>query len=454
MNPIEPQRLLAVGIDTASRTHHAVVMRFPEQLLLDQEFDNRRDAFLQLDQRVQALAQLHGLTVVYGIEGSGSYGRTLADFLLAQGRDVREVQAMKVNRQKAFYGQDKSDRLDARAAAAIVLRASPQLPKVPQRDETIEAIRKTSRYLDQLVQEQTRHLNQLHAALLETYQALAKTLFEDLAAKTALSFFQTFPEPSLLQGLSTTKLAHFLAKSARGKLGHGKGSPAWKKAEQILEQTQPLQTAPPSPGHRLQAQVIQALCQQILSSKEIIRTLTHSLEKELLPQTGMKLQSFTGIDVRAAAILLGETRDGHRFASPDAYARYNGTAPREHSTGGKIQHRGRKDCNHRLKRIFYLIALVNAQHDPLGIAYYQACQQRGLSPHQALKRLARRISDILYAMMRDQSAYDPARARASMERRQGGAKKTGGGARTPAESETEKSLPPPVGHSITEEVRC
>lgn len=454
MKTIEPQKLLAVGIDTAARSHHAVAIRFPEQLLLDQEVKNTWPSFEELDQRLQNLAQEHGLTLIYGLEGSGSFGRSLADFLLAQGRDVREVQPVKVNRHKAFYGQDKSDQIDARTVAAVVLRCADDLPQVPRRDETLEAIRKTSRFLDQLVKEQTRNLNQLHAALLETYQAHAKTLFLDLDSNTALEFYLAYPAPRFLAGLSTTRLANLIARASRGKLGSGKCSPAWNKAHEILEQTRPLVEAPPSPGLELQAEIIQCLGQRILNSKTMIKKLTRSLEKELLPKTGMKLSSAIGISARAEGIILGETRNPDRFSGNDAYARYNGTAPASHSTGGRQKHRARRDCNHRLKRIFHLVALVNSQHDPLGKAYYESCITRGLDHNQALKRLARRISDLVYAMMRDKSAYDPAVVLASMERRNLVTNKKGGVARTNPGSDKEKRLAPPVDNSTTTEANC
>jgi transposase len=459
MNDLQPQNLLAVGVDTAAKSHQAVLLRFPEEILLEREIENSPAGFKALDDHVQELAAAHGLSPLYGIEGSGFYGRALADFLLHRGRDVREVQAVKVNRQKAYYGQDKSDQIDARAAAAIALRSAQELPRVVRRDPTTEAIRKTSRFLDQLVREKTRHLNQLHAALLETYQALAKTLFEDLNLRAALAFYQSYPRPHDLAGTSTRKLANFLTKNARGKWGHGKGSQAWKLAETILVQTQPLIAEPPPPGAEIHAEVIRGLCAQILAAKELVRKLKGRLEKDLLPQTGLKLDTLTGIDTRAAAIIIGETISADRFPANDAFARYNGTAPAKHSTGGKTKHRARHDCNHRLKRIFYLIALSQSGHDPMGKAYYDACIARGLSKPQALKRLGRRISDIVYAMMRDKTEYNPLTARASMGRRDAKVKNQNGEAAhvesvPPGTIPREKSLTSPAVNFTTGESKC
>ncbi|WP_324668798.1 hypothetical protein [Geochorda subterranea] len=54
----------------------------------------------------------------------------------------------------------------------------------------------------------------------------------------------------------------------------------------------------------------------------------------------------------------------------------------------------------------------------LAQAYYQRCRQRGLRPVEAIKRVARRMSDIVYAILREGKPYDPARVQASMAARQ------------------------------------
>jgi hypothetical protein len=53
------------------------------------------------------------------------------------------------------------------------------------------------------------------------------------------------------------------------------------------------------------------------------------------------------------------------------------------------------------------VALNARRCEPLSAQYFQSCLDRGLTPGQAHKRLMRRLSDVLFAMMRDKSAYDP-----------------------------------------------
>ena len=62
------------------------------------------------------------------------------------------------------------------------------------------------------------------------------------------------------------------------------------------------------------------------------------------------------------------------------------------------------------------LALGACHREPLSAAYYQACLDRGLEPHQARIRLMRRLSDVVFAMMRDKTAYDPEIHRLKQER--------------------------------------
>jgi transposase InsO family protein len=53
------------------------------------------------------------------------------------------------------------------------------------------------------------------------------------------------------------------------------------------------------------------------------------------------------------------------------------------------------------------------------VDYFQDCLDRGLDRSQARKRLMRRLSDIVFAMMRDKTPYDPAIHRRKREKHKG-----------------------------------
>ena len=120
--------LLAVGIDPAKRLHRAIGVLYPDTVVLDVEFPNQIEACRDLDARLVALADQHGADLVYGLEDHRQYGRIIAQVLSELNRQIRVVNPLWTNRQRAFYGQDKDDAVDARCVAAVVLRRSENLP--------------------------------------------------------------------------------------------------------------------------------------------------------------------------------------------------------------------------------------------------------------------------------------------------------------------------------------
>jgi len=116
-----PTDIMAVGIDPAKGVHQGVALAYPEVELLNSQFENSYEAISSFDEKVMKLARKNGLKVTYGLEDSGAYGKTIKEVLTSRFRETREVNPLKTNRQKDFYGGDKSDEIDARCIAQILL---------------------------------------------------------------------------------------------------------------------------------------------------------------------------------------------------------------------------------------------------------------------------------------------------------------------------------------------
>ena len=188
----------------------------------------------------------------------------------------------------------------------------------------------------------------------------------------------------------------------------GKGNP-WKLAHEkvkfILSSIKTVKDLPVNWEREMKAEIIRQLIANISQTKDSIKAIERKLEKDLL-QTGQRLTSLKSISTVTVSVLLGETLNPDRFSTRDKFARYNGTAPQEISSGGKIKHQARKGCNHRLKKTLRQISITATAREPLTKAYYRRCLSRGLSKSQALRRVDRKISDIVYKMMKTRQPYD------------------------------------------------
>ena len=63
--------------------------------------------------------------------------------------------------------------------------------------------------------------------------------------------------------------------------------------------------------------------------------------------------------------------------------------------------------NRSLRRVFYMAALTSIRCCPISRAYYDRKRAQGKRAKTALIALARRRLNVLWAMLRDQRAYQP-----------------------------------------------
>ena len=97
---------------------------------------------------------------------------------------------------------------------------------------------------------------------------------------------------------------------------------------------------------------------------------------------------------------IGFTGDIGRFISRDAYAAYNGTAPVERSSGGRIVHRVSQRGNRRLNHALHLAAICQIrQPHSEGRAYFERKLAEGKTKKEAVRSLKRHISNAVYRQL-------------------------------------------------------
>ena len=399
-----PENALSVGIDPHRDTLEVVAIRFPEVMLIDDVFENTPAGQRALLQRAREVASAQNLRLTFGVEDSGNYGYNLARYLVEQGCEVKEVNPLKTDRQRDFYGEDKTDHLDALATAAVVLRAYESLPDVKPVREAVQATRELSRYHEQLVKEQTAAINRLHNLLAKQYPGY-KSFFNPITGVTALAFWRTYPTPDHLEDVSVDELAEFFYEKSHHRINH---EASQKKAQLILESCEQVLSSNQGLLIKAQAQMIQDLAGRLAELQQSIEYIEAQLQV-VVSATGQQLETFNGLGIVLAGRLVADTVTTERFDNdPNRYASYNGTAPAVKGSGQHYRHVENKRCNRRLKNALHQMAINAARHEPLSKEYYNhLVEEKGMERNHAIKRLMRRLSDIVFAMMRDKTPYDP-----------------------------------------------
>jgi transposase len=106
-----------------------------------------------------------------------------------------------------------------------------------------------------------------------------------------------------------------------------------------------------------------------------------------------------GVGPVVAAIILGHTGDIGRFPTAGHFARYNGTAPIEASSGPRTRHRLNPRGNRQLNHALHMAAVTQVRNDTPGRAYYERKQAEGKTRKEALRALKRRISNTVYRQL-------------------------------------------------------
>ena len=279
-------------------------------------------------------AWIGGPEVVVGIEGSASYGAALARSLVAAGLTVREVPPQLSRRERVRTRRaGKSDPGDALAIARVTLRET-DLPPVRLLDRTLE-LRLLVEARDDLVAEQTRVRNRLHAdlrTLLPGYGAAAANLTGVRHQRTVGRFLRPLREVQ--------------AELARQRLA------------------------------RLRRLGLE------------VATLTDQITERV---TGHPLLTIPGVGVLVAAKLIGEAGDIGRFRSPDAFAMLAGVAPIPASSGQTTHMRLNRGANRQLNRALYAIAFVQAAHHGPARAYLDRKRAEGKTGRDAIRALKRQL---------------------------------------------------------------
>ncbi|AKG37645.1 IS110 family RNA-guided transposase [Paenibacillus durus] len=399
---IEQQNLIYVGVDLHKQHHTAVIIDCWSKKLGELKFDNKPSAFPLLLKELKKYTK-KGLSVVYGLEDVGGYGRGLAVYLKDNRCWVKEVNAKLANaRRKSHVTVQKSDSWDAECVARVLRDELERLPDAKPVD-LYWAISQLVTQRRWLAKSLTETVKKLHQQISYSYPSYKK-FFSEVEGKTALAFWKTYPSPYTLKDMSEEALAAFLRKYSNNGLSH-------KKANEILT----LIDADGDTYRDFQQSRDSVVVSQVKSARFFQKEMAR-VEDEielLMKKLGFQLESMTGIDVVTAAQLVAEIGDIHRFSSPDKLARFAGIAPVTVGSGNKSRNYKSKQGNRELHDIIKNLAIrqlgvTRTKREPKNAffhSYYEQKLAEGKTKQQAVVCLMRKLVNIIYAMMKTKSAY-------------------------------------------------
>ncbi|MBU3134593.1 IS110 family transposase [Clostridium gasigenes] len=394
------QNHIYVGLDLHKDTHTAVIIDCWDEKIGSITIENKPSDFTRLMNKVNKIAG--NLIPVYGLEDVHGYGRSLAVFLIEKGMIVKEVNsALSYMERMSYPTTKKSDDWDANCIASVLIRKLDTLPDANPQD-LYWTIKMMVNRRDAIVKSITTLTNQLHENLNYNYPSYKK-FFSDVNSKTALAFYEKYPSPKHLRGVTDEELAEFLRKPSHN-------SCSTRKAREILELVE-------SDGDTTREYqesrdfIIKSIVRDIAFKSEEIKKVETEMKK-LLKLLDLKLETIPGIDTVTAIALVAHIGDIKRFRNADKLAKFSGIAPVNFSSAGKGKDKKSKQGNRELYGVFYFLAVQQIQvskkrtpRNPVFLAYYKRKVSEGKTKIQALGCVMRRLNNIIYGMMKNKTEY-------------------------------------------------
>ncbi|ACK96990.1 IS110 family transposase [Bacillus thuringiensis] len=397
------QNYLYVGVDLHKEYHTAVIINCWQEKLGEIQFENKPSAFSKFLLEVETYVS-DGLSVVFGLEDVGGYGRALAKYLVDHEQVVKEVNpALSFLERKSQVMIQKNDSWDAECVARILINKLNQLPDAKPND-LFWSIQQLVSRRNALVKAQSALKNQLHIQLNHHYPSYKK-FFSELDGKTALAFWQQYPSPSCLEGANIKQLTAFL-------LDVSNNTCSVKKASEILKLVK-------EDGQTMKEYqetrdfLVRSIVRDIEFKKKEMKYIERELN-QLVKLLDYQLETMPGIELVTASALIAEIGDVRRFSNANKLARFAGIAPVYFGSGGKGKTHKSKQGNRALHALFYNLAVQQVQvakgskmpRNPVFHAYYQKKLKEGKTKGQALVCIMRRLVNIVYGMMKYKTAYE------------------------------------------------
>ena len=400
---------LIVGVDIAKTVHWA---RFVDYRGIEYgkaiTFKCDRKGFESIVSRIKEICNQKYLkqtfdTVIIGMEPTGHYWKTLANYLIKAGYRVVGVNPYHTKKAQELddNSQTKNDKKDALTIARLVKDGryfDPYLPK-----DIYAELRVLSNTRIGILKRNNNLKNNITAMIDEYFPEITTVFKNPLKGKASRQILKSCPFPSMIQSIGEVGVLAEIKKSVKKTVGIKKVKQLIAAAEQSIGVDYGLTAAKLKMGIMLSEL---ELVEQHLNELEVIMN-------QMLEATGYAKQmlGIKGIGIITAASFFGEVGDPLRFRNARQihnYAGYNLTedSSGKNKSGTCISKRGRKQLRALLYKMAFTMVGKNAEMKEL-YKYLKTREKNPLKKKQALVVISKKIITMIYSIINKKTFYKP-----------------------------------------------
>lgn len=386
-----------IGVDIAKNNHEASIIDSNGKLVSESFSFSNSIRGLEKFQKFISSFSIDFNNCIIGMEATVHYWLSLYSFLIDLGFSCIVINPIQSDAfRKMYIRQTKNDSVDSFVIAQILRFGEFSVSHFS--DEDTFALRNLSRFRFALVDEASDWKRKLVAILDQVFPEYS-SLFSNIYGVTSKELLSKYPLPEDMISIPADELAKMLSKCSKGRFGIDKAKEIQEKASNSF-------------GVKFALKSFSFQIKQIIAQISFLEDQIFEIEDEIFSMINSLcpvITSITGIGDVLGAAIFSEIGDISRFERANQLVAYAGldVAVKQsgnfNATDTKISKRG----SPYLRRAIWLAACVAAFKDPALSVYYQKLRQRGKAHGTAIGAVARKLTNIIFAVLRDNKAYIP-----------------------------------------------
>ena len=334
---------------------------------------------------------------IFGMEATGHYWYPIYSFLKARGYTIYVINPIQSDSlRKMYIRQTKNDSIDSFLIAEVIRFG--QFTTTSMADENILAMRQLCRYRDSVISSRTEIKLRISTIMEQIFPEYEKQ-FSSLWLSTSMGILEKYLTPENIENAPIDELFEIIKDKSHNKL-------TMKKAISIRE------AAADTFGIKIAQDAFSFQLKQLIDRMNFLDKQIEALDCQILEyyeKFDCYLHTIPGIGIIGAATILAEIGDISRFKNSSALVAFAGIDPTVRQSGefnSTHNHMSKRGSPYLRHAIFLAATTCSFHNSPLN-AYYKKKRDQGKHHLTATGAVARKLTTIIYAVLRDSKPYEP-----------------------------------------------
>ena len=334
---------------------------------------------------------------VFCMEATGHYWYPIYSFLKAKGYTIYVINPIQSDSlRKMYIRQTKNDSIDSFLIAEVIRFG--QFGTTSMADENILAMRQLCRYRDSVISSRTEIKLRIGTIMEQIFPEYEKQ-FSSLWLSTSMGILEKYLTPENIENAPIDELFEIIKDKSHNRLTKAKAISIKEAAADTF-------------GIKIAQDAFSFQLKQLIDRMNFHDKQIEALDIEIMKyyeQFDCYLHTIPGIGIIGAATILAEIGDISRFKNSSALVAFAGIDPTVRQSGefnSTHNHMSKRGSPYLRHAIFLAATTCSFHNSPLN-AYYKKKRDQGKHHLTATGAVARKLTTIIYAVLRDSKPYEP-----------------------------------------------